>query len=96
MSEKPVRPYRDFREPMLQELTGQKFIVESFTESDGGELGTRVVIKTRQGEFVTFSKVILDELKRLLEKDAFPVEVALGKEKGKVGEYYKFIDPEEL
>lgn len=96
MSEKPVRPYGDFQEPMLEDLLGQKFVIDSFHETEGGELGIRVVVNTRQGEYVTFSKVIRESLNRLLQKDAFPVEVGLKKEKGKVGDYYKFVDPGEL
>ncbi len=87
MEEKPVKKFSECVDPLLSELLDQTFVVKAFKTSDAHSLGTRVTLDTDKGMYVTFSGVILDQLKMLLSKNDFPVEVTLRKE----GQYYKFV-----
>ena len=84
-------------------LIGKTFVIEAarVVDWDSGEGPGQFVlakIVTVDGEFTTLlgGKVVLKQVKKLMNLKSFPVACQLERKAGQYGEYYQLVSPESI
>lgn len=83
----PVYPDSEYIQDK-KELIGKTFIINEFTEVEGGDGNYAVVLAEKEGKKISFSigGVVYDQL--IKAKDKLPLEVELIEQKSKAGRVY--------